>query len=119
MRVECSNESRWVSTSDAAPHGFWLGEPPPARRDRLSVRSGLNVAWRRVETQAGVSLPNADSRVDANDIAEINENMAPEDSAATVGSANFMIPPDFDPHDIRGEKNKDRSVIEPEMPADV
>jgi hypothetical protein len=63
------------------------------------------VRWRRVETEAGVSLPNADSRVDANDIAEVNENMAPEDSAATVGSAKSVIPPAFDPHDIRGERN--------------
>ena len=33
----------------------------------LFVRSGLNVGWRRVKQQAGISLPEADSGVDAYD----------------------------------------------------
>jgi len=78
VRVECANESRCVTTSGAAPHGFWLREPPPARRDRLSVRSGLNVGWRRVESQARVRLADADSRIDVKDILEVGQDLAPE-----------------------------------------
>ena len=78
MRVECANESRCVSTSDAAPYGYWLGESSPATRDRLSVRSGLNVGLRRVEGQARVTLANADSRIDVKDILEVGQDLAPE-----------------------------------------
>ena len=83
------------------------------------MRSGLNVGWRSVETKAGASLTDSNSGADANDIVEVNGTLAPEVSSATVGSPNFRIPSDFYLHHIRGEKNEDRSVIEPEMPADV
>ena len=45
---------------------------------RLSTRPGLYVRWRRVETQAGISLTDADSRVDAKNICEVIQDLAPE-----------------------------------------
>ena len=94
MRVECANESRCVSTSDAAPYGYWLGESSPATRDRLSVRSGLNVGLRRVEGQARVTLANADSRIDVKDILEVGQDLAPEVTwPAIVGTELILQTP--------------------------
>lgn len=51
------------------------------------MRSGLNVGWGGVKLEAGVSLGNADSRVDAKDICEVSQGLAPEVSpAGIVGS---------------------------------
>ena len=49
MRVECAHESRLVPTPSPDLHGRWLGEPPPARHDRLPGRgeSGTSRAVER------------------------------------------------------------------------
>ena len=57
----------------------------------LSVRSGLNVEWRRVKHQTSVRLPEADSGVDADDVQQVGTETPSKIPRPRIGGTKLVL----------------------------
>ena len=66
----------------------WLGPESPA--DDPTSPSG-NMGWRRVETQADVSVPDTNSRINMKDIGEVIQSLASEVTRPGIVGAELCL----------------------------